>query len=422
MRSRRKSPEPAAPAGTRGRDRPSPPPPGILYGPGENLPGVVILDEIRSPTGILLWQAARDAVLWASVPPGRRGELFARGALSGRLARLPAGTAEAAPEGGLRQLTWLLLQDPGSAAPQEVAAACKEVAEWAERRGALGVALAFYQAAALVDPEDPVSALRTGLAASRRGEGARAEAWLRRTIVLAHRRRHGAAYAHANLELGNLYVSRGEPLHARRFFLYAVRHARRRGLRDIRAQALHGLFDLAHSGAIADDPDPFGREALWFHSAAHPRVPELFRAWVRLRFRKDPPVPVLTAPTGALHCRGPAPARALLFAILAREAAGAGASEQYEWAWDRAWALLVQRAGRHGDTGHVPALLELAHAAAEAGEWSRAEYMGQRALDAAISGRDEEREREVERFLTSLWSRSGRMDWLGRPHGPPPRR
>ena len=387
------------------------------HGEGETLAGSEVLEEFRSPLGVLLWQALQDVHLWASTAPADRAALFVTGALDRRLALVRS--ADSAPEIQPPLATLgALIRDPASIPPQEVSGACRRIARWAEGQDAHGTALAFTQAAALALPQDADAALETALRARRRGEEARAESWLRRAAALARRNRAGTAYARAHLELGYVYARRGDPLSARRLYLYALRRARRQGLRQLQALALHGLFDLARAGGTPDAPDALARRALWLYGAAHPRAPELLRAWTRSRLSRGVGVP-LPGPGGdAPRLRGSPPARALLMAIVAREAASAGARGDFEEAWERAWALLGAVVPEKGGAQVARTLLELARGAADVEEWDRAEYAAQRALEIALRRREEELGGEVERFLTALWSRTGRMSWIGRPHGP----
>ena len=54
----------------------------------EPFDGFEVLDELRTPLGLLLWQCLRDAALWAAtVAEGRTG-LFSPGALGRRRERI----------------------------------------------------------------------------------------------------------------------------------------------------------------------------------------------------------------------------------------------------------------------------------------------------------------------------------------------
>ncbi len=414
---------------TRRRGRPSPPPPGLLFATGETLPGAEILSELREPAGVALWQAAHDVDLWSRAAPDGRGRIFATGALERRLGALERAAPHPEVEPLLARLAALLLGDPASAAPKEVAAACLGVAAWAGRRGATATALTFAQAAAMATPEEAHPALEAGLLAlalsltperkeKARGDEARAESWLRRALVLARRERSNLAYARANVALGGIYARREQPLVARRFYLFALRRARRSGLREEKAAGLHGLFDLARGGGIPEDAETQARGAMRVYGAAHPRAPELWRGWVRWRLARDPEAEIVGPGDERLPFHGPAAARARLLAVLAREAAEAGAAEQFQRAWSRAWDLLGRNARRETERGRAETFLELGWAAMAAERPELAEHAGQRALEAALARGNGGDRGAAERFLEELWRRAGGMRWIGRPHGP----
>ncbi|MEW5927603.1 MAG: hypothetical protein AB1941_08965 [Gemmatimonadota bacterium] len=396
--------------------RPAAPPPALLRGPGETLPGAEVLDDFPGPAGAALWLALHDALLWAATPPGDRARLFAPGALPRRLALLDRAAAHALPSTALAALAGMLLRDRAAADAAEVAAACRDVAAWSLARGTTATGLAFTQAAALATPDDPAPALEAGLLALRRGDGARAESWLRRALALAARAEAVPAAAGACTGLGRLYAERGQAAQARRFFLSAARRAGRSGLVREQAAAMHGLFELARTGATPDDADALARGALLRYGAAHPRAPELLRGWIRFRRERDPGASVLAGPGEPLPFRGAAPARARLLAVVAREAAEAGAAEEFDRAWTRAWELLGQQAPRTG--GRAAVLVELGRAAAAGGRWALAEHAGQRALEAALAAGEDAQRGEAEALLAEVWTRAGGMQWIGSPHGP----
>ncbi len=376
-----------------------------------------MLDDFPGPAGAMLWLALRDALLWAATASRDRTRIFADGALARRLALLDRAGAGPA-RGSALALAGLLLRQRDPAQPAEVAAACLEVAGWAVERGAPATGLAFAQAAALATSDEPGPALEAGLLALRRGDEARAESWLRRALALARRAGSAPAATGACLGLGRLYAARGQAAQARRFYVSALRRARGSGLVRDMAAAMHGLFELARSGATSDDADALARGALLRYGAAHPRAAELLRDWIRFRRARDPGATVLGGPGEPLPFRGPALARARLLAVVAREAAEAGAWEEFDLAWTRAWELLGRQAPRTG--GRAGVLLELGRAAAAGGRWALAEHAGQRALEAAMARGEDAERGEAEGLLAEVWARAGGMQWIGSPHGPAP--
>jgi len=209
--------------------------------------GTTILDEFPEPAGGVLWQTLRDVHLWVRAAPAERTGLFSGDALRGRLAMLMAHLVDPDLRAPLVRLGFLLLGKPAKAEAKRVAAECRRVVEWAERRAALGTALAFAQAAALAAPADAALALETGILAVARGEEARAESWLRRALVLARREGDRSAHARACLELGDLYAGRDSVLLARGFYLRALGQGRRKGRWEVRGAALRGLSQLTEA-------------------------------------------------------------------------------------------------------------------------------------------------------------------------------
>jgi tetratricopeptide (TPR) repeat protein len=236
--------------------------PVILHGP-EALEGAAVLEEFPNSLGVLLWQALRDATLWARTPPPERAVLFASGAGKHveRLfdgARMPEDLNEP-----LRALL-RLARDPGGAAGETVASACIQTSQWAEVHGWTATALGFAQAAALARPAEAESALRVGRLAEQREERARSETWLRRTITMARRSADWTSYTAALLRLGHLYRHRGNKRVAKRFFVRALRASSRRSLQSMRAEAL-AMLNPASPGTSAGVLRPAGMA----HSAAH---------------------------------------------------------------------------------------------------------------------------------------------------------
>jgi tetratricopeptide (TPR) repeat protein len=237
------------PSSTRTRSEPrprrrpgrrSPPPPALLQSPGEKLEGARVLDELPGEAGVLLWQALRDVTLWASLPPEGREGLFRPGAAAARLALLVEVGVDAALHAPLATFA-ALVGEPAEARGETVTLAAMQTARWAEARGALGTALAFTQAAALVSPADAVPALETGYLARRVGEEARAESWFRRAIGQGRRSGDRLSWCRACLALGEVYARRGQAAPARTLFLRALRGGKRRGYREVAAEALRAL-------------------------------------------------------------------------------------------------------------------------------------------------------------------------------------
>lgn len=344
-------------------------PPALVHG-SEALEGAEVLDEIAGAQGLLLWQTMRDVTLWASVQePEDRAQLFGEGAGKRRLEALAAAGLDAELDLPLRMLA-RIPADPGAIGEADVLAACRQVSEWAERRGKLATALAFMQAAAIAAPANAAAGFRVGQLARRRGDTARAETWFRRTIGLGRQAKDWASYAEAFLGLGNLYSQRGALAGARRLHIRGLRAARRHAMRDIQGRALHHLFSIALETGDRKDAQDLARAAYRAYGPHHARLPllaaDLAHDWM-LQGRFAPALQVFQA---LLPKFSDPTERVPALADLARAAGGAADRGAFERAWDELWPLAHEKAS---EAVAAQALLDLAHGAASLGEWTRAE-------------------------------------------------
>ncbi|HEX2094229.1 MAG TPA: hypothetical protein VHG28_17630 [Longimicrobiaceae bacterium] len=387
--------------------RKSPPPPAIMHGPDETLEGALILDEARSGLGTLLWQSLHDVILWASVPPGERRGLFRPESVRRRLAALVSLKVDPALEVALTSLA-ALVDDPAAVRPEAVGAVCLQIARWAEGQGMTATALAFAQGAALAAPTDATAGFLAGQLARRTGENARAETWLRRTIVLGRRNGDRLSLFQACLALGEMHAERGDTATAHALYLRALRGSRRSGFRDIKAQALYNLFRLTAATGPIEEADTYARSALHAHGRRHPRIPtvarDVARFWLEQgRFDEALTVLRLLLP----YARRPEDRIGVLGAI-ARAAAAAGNEEVFEETAREEWQLL-----QRSPQDHLPArgVLDLAYGAAELRRWESAGRAAQLALDTALRCGDGEAAAGAEALLHSVWTQVGGIQW-----------
>ena len=243
---RRRKRRPSAPV--RKTDRRWRVPPPLVHGP-EPLEGGTILEELREPISVVLWQAARDISLWASTAEEQRGELFSQDATKNRRAAISSLDARPAVTGPLAEVSAILA---GSADEARLAKACESIARWAETESLPGVALAFGQAVALIRDEDPRVAYEVGVRARNREEDARAETWFRRAVMLSRQNGDWTTYSQSFLALGDLYIDRGGFGVAKKFLVRASRAAKRHSLHAIEEEALAGLATVEKESAVAD--------------------------------------------------------------------------------------------------------------------------------------------------------------------------
>src|SRR4051812_34314554 len=235
-------------------------PPPLTRGSAETLEGMEILREVPGETGVLLWQAYRNVMFWATAEPQERGRLFAADAGQRRLedllsADVPSAILDA------RVAVGRPLGAPEGSNGDTVADACRTIADWAEQQGYDATSLAFTQTAALAAPRSSTLALAVGQQARQRGEMPRAETWFRHTIMIARQIGDWDAYGRAYLALGNMARDRGNFPMAYRMHIKALRSGKRKGLAHIVGGASHDLFVIATETGRTEQAEHFARQA-----------------------------------------------------------------------------------------------------------------------------------------------------------------
>lgn len=353
-------------------------PPPLTRG-SETLEGMDILREVGGEAGILLWQAYRNVMFWATAEPAERGKLFSAEAGQKRMTEL---LDAAIPTDLLEPLVAVgrMLSTPESTTDEAVAEACGAVAKWAERNGYEATSLSFTQAAALATPRSATLSLAVGQIARRRGELARAETWFRHAIMVARQTGDWASYSRAYLSLGNMLMRRGNLPSAYRMHIKALRAARRKGIVKIQGEALHDMFVISHEMGRFEQAEDYVRMAYRAYGPDHPRLPALAHdiayIWMERGFFARA-LPIFQA----LEARFSTPVdRIALVSSIARAAGGAGQREVFR----KAWIEVMRMAREQSAEAVLPAaVLELAEGAASLGEWDRAEQAAEQAFKAA---------------------------------------
>jgi tetratricopeptide (TPR) repeat protein len=354
-------------------------PPALVHG-DESLEGTEMLDEFSGAAGLALWQSMRDVTLWAGArEPEERAGLFHAGAYEVRQQQIEQAGLDAAIDAPLRTLA-AICRDPEAAQMDEILQACRDISSWAEGHEKLGTAISMAQAGALAAPTNAAAGFRVGQLARRKAEYARAESWFRRVIGLGRQAKDWASYAEAFLGLGNLYLQRGNVPAARRFHIRGLRAARRHGLRDIVARALHDLFVIAVNGAPPAEALSYARGAFKAYGPSHPRLPvlahDLGYFWMqRGRFAQALSVFQSLLPHITQPCE-----RMQIVADIGRAAGGAGERAIFDEAWDEMWSFAGDWYSRPTS---AQALLDLARGAASLKDWARAERAATTARDVA---------------------------------------
>lgn len=351
-------------------------PPALMHG-GESLEGVQVLEEVQGPLGLLLWETYRDVALWASTAPEERDGLFAAGAAAARRASMDAAGAEPALERGLRGAS-VVLADPAGAQEQDVMQACRQAADWAEQRGLLATAVTLATAAALASPAHAAAAFRVGQIARRNNQGPRAETWFRRAVGLARQAKDWLSYSEAFLGLGSLYKLRGNFPAARRFYIRALRAARRHALRDVQGRALHDLFTIAVETSPPAEAQELARLAFRAYGPRHPKLPALAHDVAYFWMTQGLFAPALDVFRAVIPHFDDPNDRILCAGNTGRAAGATGDRAVFDESWEQVWAA---SADWEKLVRSAQALLELAHGASSLRDWGRAERAAEAARD-----------------------------------------
>lgn len=354
-------------------------PPPLTRG-SESLEGMEILREVGGEVGILLWQAYRNVMFWASTDQGERGRLFSPEAGRRRVAELAEARIPDELRGPLSAFADML-SAPDSTHGEAVAQACTGVARWAEDEGYVHTALAYTQAASVASQRNARLALAVGKLARRRNEVARAETWFRHTVMVARQTGDWESYSRAYIALGNMLIARGNLPAAAKMHIKALRAARRKGLQQIQGMALHDLFVIADELGRDEQAEEYARQAFRAYGASHPSLPllghDIAYFWMQRGYFGQA-LDVFQRLEGKVE---DSRTRLLLASNIARAAAGTGNRELFRKAWTQVYRM-VKDPEQQGIVAN--ATLELALGAASLGEWDRAEQAAQESLEQAV--------------------------------------
>jgi tetratricopeptide (TPR) repeat protein len=338
-----------------------------------------ILREVPGETGVLLWQAYRNVMFWATAEPSDRGTLFAPDAAQRRLSELLAADLPSAVVDALVAVG-RMLGAPQATTGESIADACRTVADWADEQGYDATALAFTQAAALASPRNATLALAVGRLARQRNELPRAETWYRHAIMIARQTGDWQSYGIAYLSLGNMARERGNFPLAYRMHIKALRSGKRKGLSPIVGRASHDLFVIATETGKAEQAEHYARQAFRAYGTEDELLPKLAHDiayyWMdQGYFARALPVfevlqPLFPAMVNQLR----------VMSHIIRAAGGAGDRERFRKTWNEAIKLT-----REPEVLPLlaDALLEMSRGAASVGEWDRAEQVAERAVAVA---------------------------------------
>lgn len=372
------------------------PPPQQVH-PGDVL---AILQEIPSAFGVMVWKAVRTVELWARSGESDRRTLFAKGARDRWFADLSAAAGPAA----CTEILHAIFLHVGSAkrtAPDNVASLCLRLSDWCEHNRAPATAVALAEAAALAHPCSPRPALVAGRLLKRRGEYARAETWLHYALslaVAAPSRDHTVA-AQAWCELGMIYTLRGNLRSAEASYLRAYRIARRHHMQHQLAVALHDLFLIAVQCDDVVRAQKYGRQAALAYYAGHPRLAAFSNDVAYFWMLQGEFACALQVFTAVLPQLTDYKERVFTAANIIRAAGGAGRTDILEAYWKDTLSDIL---ALDIPAAQPWALLDLAHGAASARQWVRAEEAAVEAIQSAQRQSEHKTLMEAEAVLDSV--------------------
>jgi tetratricopeptide (TPR) repeat protein len=345
---------------------------------------VQVFDEVPEALALVLWQGIRHVRAWHQAPAPRRAELFhphprlsAESQL--REARAAAPELRAALDGLLA-----VTRSPLTAAERDVAAACAEIARWAERNGHAQTAILFAEAAAVLDDWDPAFANHAGRLTRNAGEFARADLWFQRAIGLARGADASVEYTRAQLGYGRLWHTLGDVERARKHYNRGSVAAMRQGLEWLAAEAQHDLMAFLTEYGLFEAAELHARRALAWYPKRHHRFPLFVADLVYLFLRRSHYEAASRLARAAFRTARHPGQRLVIAAQYLRAKAGSG-DAQYLSASRR---RILRKLKTHSEY-EIVVRIHLAEASSHAKLWDAAEEDARIALDRAIREEDD---------------------------------
>jgi tetratricopeptide (TPR) repeat protein len=176
-------------------------------------------------------------------------------------------------------------------------------------------------------------------------------------------------------------MQRGAFEMAENAFRRAFRSARRAGIRDVAAEALHDLYTIAVDTDRTTEAEELARRAFNAYPSAHPRLPALAHDvavfWM-LQGHHARALPILQAVLGTgLNLSD----RLLVVSGIARAAGGAEDRDAFLSAWVKTWGIIDSNPHLECVTS---SLVRLAYGSASLGDRERVELAAGYALEIAL--------------------------------------
>jgi tetratricopeptide (TPR) repeat protein len=279
---------------------------------------------------------------------------------------------------------------------EDLASTALRVSRWADGNRLPNTAISFGQAAALLLPENAEYAFLVGRLCRRSGQAGRAETWYRRALGLARRSKDSRSFARAWMGIGHLLLSRGSYVQAEKAFNRAFQRARRAGLRDVRAEALHDLFGVSVEAGRILEAEHLARRTVTAYGASHNRLPVLAHDvagfWLAQGFFARS---LLVFQAVEKHIARSSE-RLQVLGSIARAAGGARNWLEFARAWVDAWEIFDSDPSVECASY---ALLNLAYGAAYLEDWERVEISASLSRDLACKRKEEEVRAQAEHLV-----------------------
>jgi tetratricopeptide (TPR) repeat protein len=380
----------------------------------ESMDQGVVLEELTSPLGGVLWRLLRDVILWSATDPTQRVGLFA--AEAGRVERLIPAMQLIARLPELKDpfgIYLRLLQVPGRLRAEEVAALAATIRDWAERQGYVGTALAFAQAAAVANPSDAHAAWAAGKLARRRADYYRAKGWFVTAIKRGRDNHQWMAYYRGHAGLGYVALQRGNLPRAEHYFLRAHRAATAHGLGDRIAGTLHNLMWVATERGDHARARNYAEAAARAYSSGDEKLPTFAGDFAYLLLEEGRFRDALHLLLAVLGCRLTYAERLVHLGNLARAAGGAREAARFRETVSTARDLTLRA---EAADALADAALSIARGAAMLGEWDLAIELATQSLRAATERKEGKLALMAEAFLESAHTNRAA---LTKPEAPP---
>lgn len=369
----------------------------------------ILSSGVCDDIALLLWHYARSVRLWATTPVSDRVALFSPPAAE--TAEWEADTAERCETvaQALRTIG-AVVRYPDLIQGPPIAAACGEVATWADAAGRLGVALEFAEAAALIDSEAARPAADAGHLATRLAAYDRSWIWLTRCVKLARRAKDWEWYVRGHIRFGIMLYELGQHARARPHYWRATRAALDSGRRTLAGKAQHDLLLIEAEAGSYLSGEKCARRVLEYYPRVYERIPHFVHDYAYLLVRHGYYAPALPLAEAVLAWITQPFERIAVLATLARAGAGLADRAQYEHACAELMPIAEET-----EINTAAALVAAAEGATAWSEWDRARTLALRARTIA----EKRREGDPLRRANALLARIKRREMPNPGEAPP---